>query len=56
MKHIGLMKALCLLCIVGGLGCKLFIKDNTLGSILGIFLMAMAIVILAIAMHKSKKQ
>ncbi len=56
MKRIGLLKALCFICVVGGLACKLFINNNMLGSILAICLMALAVVILAYAMHRSRQQ
>ena len=54
--RVGLMKGLSLLCIVGGLACKLFIKNNTLGSTLAIVLMVLAVIILAITMRRSRKQ
>ena len=56
MKRIGLLKALCFICVAGGLACKLFIKNNMVGSILAICLMVLAVVILAYAMHRSRQQ
>ena len=55
MKRIGLMKAICYICIAGGLACKLFIKDATLGSTLAIALLALAIVILALVIRQHKR-
>ena len=55
MKRVGLLKALCYGCIAGGLACKLFINDNTLGSTLAIVLLALAIVILALAIRQNKR-
>jgi hypothetical protein len=56
MKRIGLLKAICYICIAGGLACRLFIRDNTLGSTLAIVLLALSVILLAFGMHRSRKQ
>lgn len=55
MKRTSVIKVICYVCIAGGLACKLLIKDALLGSILGIGLMAISIIILGILISRNKK-
>ncbi len=55
MKNTSVIKALCYVCILAGLACKLLIPDPLLSSILGIGLMAIAVVILGIMITKSRR-